>query len=182
MRTALSRWSTASKDMIISGGENVYPKEIENALYEHAAVAECAVFGVPDDKFGEVPGRLCVMLKSRRASTEATLIELLRAALWRGSSGRARSSLSTIFPKTPIGKIQKNILRRAVLARQGEEDMSDRYSGYRRLKLDWPQDRVLRIVMDSEGRLNSGRCLRCIRNSHRSGATSIPIRMSASRS
>ena len=44
-----------SKDMIISGGENVYPMEIENALYEHAAVAECAVFGIPDATFGEVP-------------------------------------------------------------------------------------------------------------------------------
>ena len=41
--------------MIISGGENIYPKEIESVLYEHPAVAECAVFGVPDDKWGEVP-------------------------------------------------------------------------------------------------------------------------------
>jgi acyl-CoA synthetase (AMP-forming)/AMP-acid ligase II len=41
--------------MIISGGENIYPKEIENVLYAHPAVHECAVFRIPDDTWGEVP-------------------------------------------------------------------------------------------------------------------------------
>ncbi len=44
-----------AKDMLISGGENVYPKEIEDVLYQLPEVAECAVFGVPDTKFGELP-------------------------------------------------------------------------------------------------------------------------------
>ena len=46
-----------AKDMLISGGENVYPKEIEDVLYRLDAVSECAVFGVPDDKWGELPRR-----------------------------------------------------------------------------------------------------------------------------
>ncbi len=62
-----------SKDMMISGGENVYPKEIEDVLYEHPAVAECAVFGIPDDKFGEVPTAF-VALKPGRRWTRQTLI------------------------------------------------------------------------------------------------------------
>ena len=42
------------KEMFISGGENVFPVEVENALYEHPAVSECAVLGVPDERWGEV--------------------------------------------------------------------------------------------------------------------------------
>ena len=98
-----------SKDMIISGGENVYPKEIENALYEHPAVAECAVFGVPDDKFGEVPIGY-VMLKNGESVDEAVLIEFCAQRLARFKRPRAIKFVED-FPKTPIGKIQKNILR-----------------------------------------------------------------------
>jgi acyl-CoA synthetase (AMP-forming)/AMP-acid ligase II len=98
-----------SKDMMISGGENVYPKEIENALYEHAAVAECAVFGVPDDKFGEVPIAY-VALKANEKVDEATLIEFCAQRLARFKRPRAIKFVDD-FPKTPIGKIQKNILR-----------------------------------------------------------------------
>ncbi len=53
------------KDMFISGGENVYPVEIEKALYEHPAVAQCAVIGVPDEKWGEV-GKAIVVLEAQR--------------------------------------------------------------------------------------------------------------------
>jgi acyl-CoA synthetase (AMP-forming)/AMP-acid ligase II len=98
-----------SKDMIISGGENVYPKEIENALYEHPAVAECAVFGVPDDKFGEVPIAY-VTLKGGQAVDERTLIEHCATLLARFKRPRDIKFVDD-FPKTPIGKIQKNILR-----------------------------------------------------------------------
>lgn len=98
-----------SKDMIISGGENVYPKEIENALYEHPAVAECAVFGVPDDKFGEVPIAY-VALKSGEAVDEQTLVDHCATLLARFKRPRSIKFVED-FPKTPIGKIQKNILR-----------------------------------------------------------------------
>ncbi|NWG25241.1 MAG: AMP-binding protein [Pseudorhodoplanes sp.] len=98
-----------SKDMIISGGENVYPKEIENALYEHPAVAECAVFGVPDDKFGEVPIAY-VALKDGQTVDEQTLIDHCATLLARFKRPRSIKFVED-FPKTPIGKIQKNILR-----------------------------------------------------------------------
>lgn len=98
-----------SKDMIISGGENVYPKEIENVLYEHIAVAECAVFGVPDDKWGEVPAAY-VMLKPGATATEDLLVEHCAARLARFKRPRLIKFVD-VFPKTPIGKIQKNILR-----------------------------------------------------------------------
>lgn len=98
-----------SKDMIISGGENIYPKEIENAIYEYEAVAECAVFGVPDDKWGEVPVAL-VLLKANGVATEEDLIEHCASRLARFKRPRFVKFVND-FPKTPIGKIQKNILR-----------------------------------------------------------------------
>jgi acyl-CoA synthetase (AMP-forming)/AMP-acid ligase II len=98
-----------SKDMIISGGENVYPMEIENILYEHPSVAECAVFGVPDEKFGEVPIAY-VALKNGRDVTEGELVEHCARLLARFKRPRSVKFVRD-FPKTPIGKIQKNLLR-----------------------------------------------------------------------
>jgi len=98
-----------SKDMIISGGENIYPKEIENAIYEHEAVSECAVFGVPDDKWGEVPVAY-VLLKIEGTATEEDLVEHCAERLARFKRPRFVKFV-TEFPKTPIGKIQKNVLR-----------------------------------------------------------------------
>jgi len=98
-----------SKDMIISGGENIYPKEIEVVLYEHPAVAECAVFGIPDEKWGEVPAAY-VQLKSGTTLAIDVLIEHCSERLARFKRPRL-VKLVDDFPKTPIGKIQKNILR-----------------------------------------------------------------------
>jgi acyl-CoA synthetase (AMP-forming)/AMP-acid ligase II len=98
-----------SKDMIISGGENIYPKEIENILYEHEAVAECAVFGTPDPVWGELPAAH-VQLKAGRSTTEAELIDYCSQRLARFKRPRF-IKLVDDFPKTAIGKIQKNILR-----------------------------------------------------------------------
>ena len=70
------------KDMIISGGENVYPAEVEQALYSHPAVAECAVIGVPDAMWGEV-GRAVVVLRDGQEVTEAELIAYLDGRLAR---------------------------------------------------------------------------------------------------
>lgn len=98
-----------SKDMIISGGENVYPKEIENAIYDHEAVAECAVFGIPHDKWGEVPAAY-VCLKDNAALSEQDLVAHCAARLAQFKRPRVVKFVAE-FPKTPIGKIQKNILR-----------------------------------------------------------------------
>ncbi|HEX2114888.1 MAG TPA: long-chain-fatty-acid--CoA ligase [Alphaproteobacteria bacterium] len=98
-----------SKDMIISGGENIYPKEIENVLYEVEAVAEAAVFGIPDDHFGEVPAAY-VKLKAGARVTESELVEHCAGKLARFKRPRLIKFVDD-FPKTPIGKIQKNVLR-----------------------------------------------------------------------
>ena len=98
-----------AKDMIISGGENVYPKEIENAIYDHEAVAECAVFGIPDDKWGEVPAAY-VCLKDNAELSEQDLVAHCAALLAQFKRPRIVKFVDE-FPKTPIGKIQKNILR-----------------------------------------------------------------------
>ncbi len=98
-----------AKDMIISGGENVYPKEIENALYELEQVAECAVFGVPDDKWGEVPAAY-VLLHPGAKLDEARIVAHCEQRLARFKRPRLIRFVQD-FPKTPIGKIQKNLLR-----------------------------------------------------------------------
>ena len=98
-----------SKDMIISGGENIYPKEIETVIYELPQVAECAVFGVPDDKWGEVPAAY-LQLKPNAELTEETVTEHCADKLARFKRPRTVRFVDD-FPKTPIGKIQKNVLK-----------------------------------------------------------------------
>jgi acyl-CoA synthetase (AMP-forming)/AMP-acid ligase II len=98
-----------SKDMIISGGENIYPKEIETVIYGHEAVLECAVFGIPDDKFGEVPAAH-VKLKAGAAASEVEIEALCVQHLARFKRPRLIRFVDD-FPKTPIGKIQKTILK-----------------------------------------------------------------------
>ena len=99
--------------MYISGGENVYPAEIEKALYEHPAVLMCAVIGLPDAKWGEV-GRACVVLKPGMTATEAELLDFTAARLARYKVPRSvviRSSL----PISAAGKILKRELREEYL-------------------------------------------------------------------
>jgi acyl-CoA synthetase (AMP-forming)/AMP-acid ligase II len=95
--------------MIISGGENIYPKEIENVLYEVEAIAEAAVFGIPDEHFGEVPAAY-VKLKTGTRVAEDELVEHCARKLARFKRPRLIKFVDD-FPKTPIGKIQKNVLR-----------------------------------------------------------------------
>ncbi len=98
-----------SKDMIISGGENIYPKEIEIALYGHDAVAECAVFGIPDERFGEVPAAHIVLRNGVEAS-EDELIAFCADRIARFKRPRLIKFVDGI-PKTPVGKIQKHLIR-----------------------------------------------------------------------
>ncbi|MCC5968325.1 MAG: AMP-binding protein [Pararhodobacter sp.] len=98
-----------SKDMMISGGENIYPKEIENTLYQLPEVAECAVFGIPDDKWGEVPAAY-IQLHPGAALSEDRVISHCTAMLARFKRPRLVRFVDS-FPKTAMGKIQKNVLR-----------------------------------------------------------------------
>lgn len=97
-----------SKDIIISGGENISSIEVEDALYKHPAVASCGVVARADDKWGEVPVAY-VELKPGKSATEAEIIEHCRGLL-----ARFKVPKAIIFheiPKTSTGKIQKFRLR-----------------------------------------------------------------------
>lgn len=100
-----------SKDMIISGGENVYPKEIEIVLYDMPEVGECAVFGIPDEIWGEVPAAY-IVLKSACALTEEQVEKHCVGRLARFKRPRLIRFVDDL-PKTSIGKIQKSVLREA---------------------------------------------------------------------
>jgi len=90
-------------DMIVTGGENVYPKETEDALYEHPAVMECAVVSAPDEKWGERV-QAAVVLKPDAKVTEEELMEHCKSRLSGYKCPKAIEFWDAI-PKTPIGKI-----------------------------------------------------------------------------
>lgn len=98
------------KDMIISGGENVYPAEVENLLAEHPAVRDCAVIGVPDERWGEAARAVVV----REPDAEATAEDLL--AFLDGRLARYKIPKSVVFtgdplPRTGAGKLRKPLIR-----------------------------------------------------------------------
>jgi acyl-CoA synthetase (AMP-forming)/AMP-acid ligase II/anaerobic selenocysteine-containing dehydrogenase len=97
------------KDLIIRGGENIYPKEIENALYEHPAVLEAAVVGRPDKDYGEVPIAFVVPYPGSELN-EDTLRDHLRPSLAKFKTP-ARIQVVDTLPKNPVGKIDKPSLR-----------------------------------------------------------------------
>ena len=96
-------------DMIISGGKNIYPREIEEIIYTHDAVLETAVIGIPDDYWGESVKAL-VVLKPGREATEEEIIALCKdtlASYKKPKSVEFRSQL----PKSPTGKLLKRTIR-----------------------------------------------------------------------
>jgi acyl-CoA synthetase (AMP-forming)/AMP-acid ligase II len=97
------------KDMIIRGGENIYPKEIENVLHAHPAVLEAAVVGTPDPVLGEVPVAHVALLPDEKVTAEE-LITHCRASLARIKVPVA-VFVSESLPKNPVGKIDKPRLR-----------------------------------------------------------------------
>jgi fatty-acyl-CoA synthase len=97
------------KDMFISGGENVYPVEIESVLYRHPAVHMCAVIGVPDKRWGEV-GKACVVLKPGSKATEEELIAFMHDNLARFKVPRSVTFYDAL-PLSGMGKILKRELR-----------------------------------------------------------------------
>jgi len=97
------------KDMIISGGENIYPAEIENVLIGMDGVRDCAVFGVPDDEFGE---RLfaCIEQEANAALSPAAVQEFLRGRLANFKVPKDIQFLDAM-PREATGKIFKRKLR-----------------------------------------------------------------------
>jgi acyl-CoA synthetase (AMP-forming)/AMP-acid ligase II len=92
-------------DMIITGGENVYPKEVEDILYQHAAVRECTVVSSPDDKWGETVRAVVVLQKGEKV-TEAELITHCKERLAGYKCPKAVSFWDSL-PKSAVGKILK---------------------------------------------------------------------------
>ena len=103
------------KDMIISGGFNVYPKEVEEVLYTHPAVFECAVIGVSDPDWGEAV-RAIVALRPGTTATEKELLDFCREHL---SNFKRPKSVGFVeeIPRNPSGKVLKRVLREEVLPR-----------------------------------------------------------------
>jgi long-chain acyl-CoA synthetase len=98
------------KDMIVTGGENVYSAEVEAVMYEHPAVREAAVFGIPDSQWGEIV-MACVMLKPAMTLTVDDLITHCRRTLANYKVPRRVEFSETELPKSGSGKILKRILR-----------------------------------------------------------------------
>jgi cyclohexanecarboxylate-CoA ligase len=99
-----------TKDVIIRGGENVPVAEVENLIYRHPKVAECAVVAMPDERMGE---RSCAFVVPR-GSTSLALAELTQFLEEQGMAKQywpERIELVTEMPRTPSGKIQKFHLR-----------------------------------------------------------------------
>jgi len=97
-------------DMIVTGGENVYPKETEDVLYEHPAVMECAVVSAPDTKWGERV-QAAVVLKEGQKATSEELIEHCRKRLAGYKCPKAIEFWEAL-PKTPIGKILRKDVKK----------------------------------------------------------------------
>lgn len=97
------------KDMVISGGENVYPSEIENVLYENPEIKEAAVIGLPDPKWGEKIAAV-VVLKEGKKTTEKEIIDFCRGKI-AGYKIPKTIYIDKELPRSPTGKILKFMLR-----------------------------------------------------------------------
>ncbi|MDA8335987.1 MAG: long-chain-fatty-acid--CoA ligase [Peptococcaceae bacterium] len=103
------------KDMFVSGGVNIYPREIEDIFYAHDAVLECAVIGVPDEKLGEIPVAV-IVLKSGMSVSEEELVEHCK----KSDLAECKKPGKIVFvdqplPKNASGKIVKRLLRNQTL-------------------------------------------------------------------
>ena len=98
-----------TKDMIVSGGENVYPREVEDAIFQHPAVADVAVIGIPSEKWGEEVKAIVVL----KADAEATADDIVQHCKGRlGGYKQPRSvDFAAALPRNPSGKVLKKELR-----------------------------------------------------------------------
>ena len=110
------------KDLIIRGGENIYPREIEERLYQHPSVGDVQVVGIPDRRFGEEV-LAWVRFKSGRTATEDELRDFCRAALAHFKVPRHWKFVDS-FPTTVTGKIQKFKIREQAIEELGLQDVA----------------------------------------------------------
>jgi fatty-acyl-CoA synthase len=97
------------KDMIVTGGENVYPAEVENALFAHEAVADVAVIGIPDERWGEAVKAIVVL----QPGVEAPAADIIAWVKTRIAGFKVPKSIDFIdaLPRNPSGKILRRELR-----------------------------------------------------------------------
>jgi long-chain acyl-CoA synthetase len=98
------------KDMIVSGGENVYPAEIENVLMSHTDIEDAAVVGVPDERWGEAVKAIVVRSEGSKVS-EAELIDFARKNLAGYKCPKSVDFVAGPLPRNPSGKLLKRVLR-----------------------------------------------------------------------
>ena len=105
------------KDMIISGGENIYPAEVENALMSHPDIIDAAVVGIPDDKWGETVKGF-VILNEESTISETEIIESTKEKI---ASYKCPTSINFIseMPRNPSGKILRRELRAPYWDKEG---------------------------------------------------------------
>jgi fatty-acyl-CoA synthase len=108
------------KDMVITGGFNVYPVDVENALGQHPSVHECAVFGIPDDKWGEAV-QAAVQLRPGQQATEAELIRFVRERLGPVQTPK-HIHFYEMLPRSPVGKVLKTAVRERALSATAASD------------------------------------------------------------
>ena len=103
--------------MVIRGGENIYPREVEEFLYTHPAIADVQTFGVPDHHYGE---QLCAWIKLREGATlnEMEVIAFCRASIAHYKAPKYVRFVSE-FPMTVTGKVQKFIMRETMIEELG---------------------------------------------------------------
>ena len=105
------------KDMIIRGGENIYPKEIEEFIYTHPAVADVQVIGVPDKKYGEAV-MACIILKEDQKLTKEEMTEYIQSHMARHKVPQYIEYMDS-FPMNAAGKVLKYKMREAAIERMG---------------------------------------------------------------
>jgi long-chain acyl-CoA synthetase len=108
------------KDMIISGGVNVYPRDIEEVIVQHPAVKEAAVFGIPDDQWGEAP-MAAVVLRAQPSATADELKTWINARVAAKYQRVAQVAIVDDFPRSTAGKTLKRVLRAPYWAGRTEQ-------------------------------------------------------------
>ena len=113
-----------AKDMIIRGGENVYPREIEEFLYTHPDVSDVQVYGVPDEKYGEQVAAAVIKKKPDSDLSEEDVKEYCRENMARFKVPFYVDFVDG-YPMTASGKIQKYRLREAAIERYGLQEAAE---------------------------------------------------------